>query len=316
MNQKKSNLAFVFPGQGSQAVGMLAELASENPIVKSLFGQASEVLGYDLWQLVSEGPEAELNQTQRTQPAMLAAGVAMWELWCHKSNCRPFWMAGHSLGEYTALVCANAITFEDGIRLVAARGHFMQAAVPTGVGAMAAVLGLEDDVVSQVCDEVAGDEVVSPVNFNAPGQVVIAGHVAAVDRAIVALKLAGAKKVVVLPVSVPSHCALMRSAAEQFAIELENVPIKEPEFALVHNVDAQSHSSPEAIRKVLKEQLYKPVRWVECINYMQAQGVTNLVECGPGKVLVGLNKRIAKAAGHLSIYDSATLNIAWEQLNG
>lgn len=315
MSKQNYNLAFVFPGQGSQSVGMMSELAESYPEVKQIFEQASDALGKDLWSIVSSGPEEELNQTHNTQPAMLAAGVAIWKVWCKQSNIRPAWMAGHSLGEYTALVCSDAISFEDGIKLVAARGLLMQEAVPAGVGAMAAILGLEDHRVVKVCAEAAENEVVSAVNFNAPGQVVIAGHTAAVERAMAAAKEAGAKRAVQLPVSVPSHCALMQSAAEKLDEQLQNIVISAPKMTLIHNVDVAAHSAPEVIRSVLKEQLYKPVRWVDSIKFMHDQGVTHFVECGPGKVLIGLNKRIAKDAEHMAIYDPVTLNKVLEQLN-
>ncbi|MEF3075145.1 ACP S-malonyltransferase [Methylobacter sp. Wu1] len=315
MSKQNYNLAFVFPGQGSQSVGMMSELAESYPEVKQIFEQASDALGKDLWSIVSSGPEEDLNQTHNTQPAMLAAGVAIWKVWCKQSNIRPAWMAGHSLGEYTALVCSDAISFEDGIKLVAARGRLMQEAVPAGVGAMAAILGLEDHQVVKVCADAAENEVVSAVNFNAPGQVVIAGHTAAVERAIAAAKEAGAKRAVQLPVSVPSHCALMQPAAEKLDEQLQNIAISAPKMTLIHNVDVAAHSASEVIRSVLKEQLYKPVRWVDSIKFMHDQGVTHFVECGPGKVLIGLNKRIAKDAEHMAIYNPETLNKVLEQLN-
>ncbi|MGZ5010487.1 MAG: ACP S-malonyltransferase [Methylobacter sp.] len=316
MNNQIYNLAFVFPGQGSQSVGMLNDLAASYPEVKHTFERASDALGKDLWSIVAEGPEEELNQTHNTQPAMLAAGVAVWQLWCKHSNVRPAWMAGHSLGEYTALVCSDALSFEDGIKLVAARGRLMQEAVPPGVGAMAAILGLEDHQVVQVCANAAESEIVSAVNFNSPGQVVIAGNVAAVERAMLAAKEAGAKRAVLLPVSVPSHCELMESASKKLDEQLQHTVIDTPKATLIHNVDVASHSAPEVIRNALKEQLYKPVRWADSIKFMHDQGVTSFVECGPGKVLIGLNKRIAKDAEHMSIYDPETLNKVLEQLNG
>jgi [acyl-carrier-protein] S-malonyltransferase len=312
MSVTQKKLAFVFPGQGSQSVGMLSQLAANFPEVKQTFDKASFVLGRDLWSLVSNGPEFELNQTQNTQPAMLAAGVAVWEVWCKHSSIRPSWMAGHSLGEYTALVCSGALFFEDAVKLVEARARFMQDAVPEGTGAMAAILGLEDDEVIEICEKVAGSEVVSAVNFNAPGQIVIAGHTAAVNRAAQAAKEAGAKRALILPVSVPSHCELMKSAAENLDEILRGIDIVSPKMHLLHNVDVASHSAPEIIRSSLKEQLYKPVRWVESINLMYDKGVTCFLECGPGKVLTGLDKRIAKEAVHLAIYDPETLNKALE----
>jgi [acyl-carrier-protein] S-malonyltransferase len=246
---------------------------------------------------------------------MLAAGVAVWEVWCKHSKVRPSWMAGHSLGEYTALVCSEAMSFEDGIKLVAARGRLMQEAVPPGIGAMAAILGLEDHHVVKVCVDAAENETVSAVNFNSPGQVVIAGHVAAVERAIIGAKAAGAKRAVMLPVSVPSHCSLMISAAQKLDEKLQDTVIDTPKMTLIHNADVASHSSPEVIRNALKEQLYKPVRWADSIKFMHDQGVTCFVECGPGKVLVGLNKRIAKDAAQYSIYDPESLTIALEYLH-
>jgi [acyl-carrier-protein] S-malonyltransferase len=315
MNKPTYNLAFVFPGQGSQSLGMLSDLAASYEEVKHTFERASDALGKDLWSIVTNGPEETLNQTQITQPAMLAAGVAVWEVWCKHSTIRPDWMAGHSLGEYTALVCSGALSFEDGIKLVAIRGELMREAVPAGVGSMAAILGLEDHQVVNICAQTAEDEVVSAVNFNAPGQVVIAGHLAAVERAMHAAKDAGAKRAILLPVSVPSHCALMQSAAEKLDKYLKNTVIDIPKMTLIHNVDVASHSAPEVIRSALKEQLYKPVRWVDTIRFMDDQGVTCFIECGPGKVLIGLNKRIAKEAKHFSIYDSETLNKVLEQFD-
>lgn len=315
MSKQFYNLAFVFPGQGSQYAGMLTDLAAQYPEVKRIFEQASDVLGKDLWLIVSEDPENELDQTFNTQPVMLAAGVAVWEIWCKNSPIRPSWMAGHSLGEYTALVCSEAMSFEDGIKLVSARGRLMQEAVPEGVGAMAAILGLDDEQVVAVCAEVAEDEIVSAVNFNTPGQVVIAGNVAAVERAMIMAKNRGAKRTIPIPVSVPSHCALMQPAAEKLNSFLYNTAINTPMMTLIHNVDVASHSSPEVMRNILKEQLYKPVRWVDTIKFMYEQGVTRFVECGPGKVLLGLNKRIAKDAEHFALYDPATLNKLLEELN-
>ncbi|WP_020161040.1 MULTISPECIES: ACP S-malonyltransferase [Methylobacter] len=315
MNKHNYNLAFVFPGQGSQSVGMVSALAESYPVVKHTFEQASDALGTDLWAIVANGPEETLNKTYNTQPAMLAACFAIWEAWCKQSDIRPAWVAGHSLGEYTALVCSGAVSFEDAIRLVAARGRLMQEAVPAGVGAMAAILGLEDHQVVKVCADTAENEVVSAVNFNAPGQVVIAGHAAAVERAMTAAKEAGAKRALLLPVSVPSHCALMQSAADKLDEQLQNTTINAPKMTLIHNVDVTAHSAPEVIRSVLKEQLYKPVRWVDTIKFMHDQGVKRFVECGPGKVLIGLNKRIVKDAEHMAIYDPETLNNVLEQLN-
>ncbi|MEQ1528236.1 MAG: ACP S-malonyltransferase [Methylococcales bacterium] len=315
MNNQNYNLAFVFPGQGSQSVGMLNDLAAVYPEVKQVFAQASDVLGRALWAIVVDGPEAQLNQTTNTQPIMLAAGYAVWEIWCKQSAVRPAWMAGHSLGEYTAMVCSGALTFAEGIKLVAARGVLMQEAVPEGVGAMAAILGLEDHIVVKVCAEAAEHDVVSAVNFNAPGQVVIAGNHAAVERAIVAAKQAGAKRAVLLPVSVPSHCRLMASAAAKLNEQLQAIDIKIPNTTLIHNVDIASHGAPEVIRNALKEQLYNPVRWSDSIRFMYDQGVSSFIECGPGKVLIGLNKRIVKDAEHMSMFDPESLNAVLEKLN-
>jgi [acyl-carrier-protein] S-malonyltransferase len=316
MSTQTYDLAFVFPGQGSQSVGMMTDLAASYPEIKQTFEHASDALGMDLWSLVSEGPESDLNQTQNTQPAMLAAGIAIWNIWRRESKIRPDWMAGHSLGEYTALVAANAIAFEDAIRLVATRGRLMQEAVPQGAGAMAAILGLEDHQVTQACEKAAQGEVVAAVNFNAPGQVVIAGNATAVERAITEAQALGAKRAVILPVSVPSHCALMANAAEKLGEQLLQIQIHAPEMTLIHNSDVMSHSAPEVIRNALKEQLYKPVRWVDTIQFMHDQGVTRFVEFGPGKVLIGLNKRIVKDAEHLSIFDTKSLHNTLELLNG
>jgi [acyl-carrier-protein] S-malonyltransferase len=316
MSTQNYDLAFVFPGQGSQSVGMMADLAASFPEIKQTFERASDTLGMDLWTLVSEGPEADLNQTQNTQPAMLAAGIAVWEIFRKQSSVRPAWTAGHSLGEYTALVAANAIAFEDAIKLVAARGRLMQEAVPQGTGAMAAILGLEDHQVAEACKIAAQGEVVDAVNFNAPGQVVIAGNASAVQRAITEAQTLGAKRAVLLPVSVPSHCALMSGAAEKLGEQLSQIQIDSPDMTLIHNTDVMSHSAPEVIRNALKEQLFRPVRWVDSIKFMHDQGVNRFVECGPGKVLIGLNKRIVKDAEHLSIFDTKSLHTTLELLNG
>lgn len=315
MNQQNEHLAFVFPGQGSQSIGMVDALATNYPIVKHTFEQASDAIGFDLWALVKEGPIEQLNQTHNTQPAMLAAGFAIWTALCQQSAIRPAWMAGHSLGEYTALVCAGALDFEDALRLVVARGKLMQAAVPEGVGAMAAILGLDDKEVIQVCAAAAEQEVVAAVNFNSPGQVVIAGHVAAVDRAVALAKAAGAKKAVALPVSVPSHCVLMADAAKQLAEHLSSVSIATPTTKVIHNVDVSSHLVPNEIRHALAEQLYQPVRWADSVQYLHDNGVRQFVECGPGKALLGLNKRIVKDAEHFAIYDAASLNQVLERLS-
>jgi len=300
----------VFPGQGSQSIGMLSALADACPQVGETFVEASSVLGYDLWDRVQNGPLEALNQTACTQPAMLAAGVATWRCWQAKSSVVPALMAGHSLGEYTALVCAGAIEFTDAVALVEKRGEYMQSAVPEGVGAMAAILGLEDAQVESVCIEAAQGEVVSAVNFNSPGQVVIAGHAAAVERAMGLAKEAGAKRALPLPVSVPSHCSLMEPAAKQLAEQLSGVAIKTPSIPVIHNVDAMSHAEPAAIREALAAQLYKPVRWVDCVRAMHAQGVSTLVEAGPGKVLAGLTKRIEKSLSAMPVQTADDLDAA------
>lgn len=287
-------LGFVFPGQGSQALGMLSGLAEQHSLIGDTFTEAADALGYDLWRLCQSGPEAELNRTDRTQPAILAASIALWRLWETSSEVRPSFVAGHSLGEYSALVVAGVISFAEALRLVERRGQLMQEAVPAGEGGMAAILGLTDDQVIQACAQAAEGEVVSAVNFNAPGQVVIAGQAAAVQRAIDACKAAGAKRAIALPVSVPSHCALMQPAAEQLSKDFVGLTWHTPTITLIQNVTAQPAKNLDGLRAQLVEQLYSPVRWVESVEYMVAQGVTDLVECGPGKVLSGLNKRCAK----------------------
>jgi len=309
-----SKLAMVFPGQGSQSVGMLAGLANRYPEVSETFAEASEVLGYDLWKLVQEGPDDELNRTDRTQPAMLAAGTAVWRVWQAHNGPAPDLMAGHSLGEYTALVCAGALDFSDAVALVAERGRCMQTAVPEGVGAMAAVLGLDDASVADVCANAAGTEVVTPVNYNSPGQVVIAGHSDAVRRAIDLARQAGAKRAVQLPVSVPSHCSLMAPAAEQFAVLLEKTAINSPLIPVIHNVDAMSHDQPGLIRESLRRQLYNPVLWVRSVQVMVEMGIAYLVEAGPGKVLAGLCRRIDKSIASTAVYDPDTLDAVLAEL--
>lgn len=289
-----STLAFVFPGQGSQAVGMLAELGSQHGVIRDTFAEASAALGYDLWALTQEGPAEELNRTDRTQPAILCASIALWRLWQAEGGAQPAFVAGHSLGEYSALVAAGSLPFADAVKLVELRGQLMQQAVPAGQGGMAAILGLDDDTVRAACAEAAQGEVVSAVNFNAPGQVVIAGAASAVERAIEACKARGAKRAMALPVSVPSHCALMRPAAEQFAAAVEASAWQVPQIAIVQNTTAAVPADLDSLRAELLAQLYSPVRWVESIVTLAGQGVTELVECGPGKVLSGLNKRCAK----------------------
>ncbi len=306
--------AFVFPGQGSQSVGMLADLSATYPIIKHTFEEASEILGYDLWNLSQEGPEKTLNQTDKTQPALLAGGVSTWRVWQEQGGSAPVFMAGHSFGEYSALVCAGALEFKDAASLAQDRGRFMQAAVPEGEGAMAAILGLTDEKMIDICAEVAQNQVVSAVNFNAPGQIVIAGHTAAVKRAIEQAKAAKAKRAILLQVSVPAHSRLMQPAAEKMAERLTAVTITTPTIPVIHNVDVSVKTEPADIRTALTAQLYNPVRWVETIEKIVAEGVTMLFECGPKKVLTGLNKRIARTATAKPIMDTKTLEQALEAL--
>lgn len=304
------NLAFVFPGQGSQQVGMLAELAEQHSIITDTFAEASEVLGYDLWNLVQNGPAEDLNQTDKTQPALLTSGVALWRLWQQQGGAAPAVVAGHSLGEYTALVCAGAIEFKDGVNLVKLRGEFMQQAVPAGTGAMSAILGLADDLIAQACKDAEQGEIVSPVNYNCPGQVVIAGHKAAVERAMELCKEAGAKRAIPLPVSVPSHCELMKPAAEKMAAELANIEVKMPAIKVVQNTTAAAATTIEELKSNLLAQLYSPVLWTDSVQGMIEQGVENTVECGPGKVLSGLNKKIHRPLIVAAINDVAGLEKA------
>ncbi|MEF9901269.1 MAG: ACP S-malonyltransferase [Pseudomonas sp.] len=288
-----ASLAFVFPGQGSQSLGMLAELGAQYPLVIDTFREASEALGYDLWALTQTGPEEQLNQTDKTQPAILTASIALWRLWLAEGGARPAFVSGHSLGEYSALVAAGSLSLGDAVKLVKRRGELMQEAVPAGQGAMAAILGLDDADVVAICAEAAQGEVVSAVNFNSPGQVVIAGAKAAVERAMEACKAKGAKRALPLPVSVPSHCELMRPAAERFAESVNAIDWQVPQIPVVQNVSAAVAADLDTLKRDLLEQLYKPVRWVECVQTLAANGAIQLVECGPGKVLAGLNKRCA-----------------------
>ncbi len=286
--------AFVFPGQGSQSIGMLAGFAADNRLVTDTFAEASTVLGYDLWQLVSQGPLEDLNATERTQPAMLAAGVATWRLWQQAGGATPAVVCGHSLGEFSALVAAEALGFADAVALVRHRGELMQQAVPVGVGAIAAVLGLDDDLIRAACSEAAGTEVVEPVNFNSPGQVVIAGNAGAVTRAIDACKARGAKRAVLLPMSVPAHSSLMQPAAERFGERLATLALHTPKIPFWSPVDAIVHADPAALRALLKRQLASPVHWSDLIRSLAAAGITQFVECGPGKILTSLNRRIER----------------------
>ena len=303
-------LAFVFPGQGSHSVGMMNALAAEFPVVRQTFGEASQALGYDLWQVVEQGPEEKLNQTEVTQPAMLTADIATWRAWLASKGPLPQVMAGHSLGEYSALVCAEALDFPDAVKLVADRARFMQEAVPIGQGGIAAILGLDDDAVRQLCEQAAQGEVLDAVNFNSPNQVVIAGAAAAVARAVEQSKAAGAKRAVVLPMSVPAHSRLMHPAALRMAERIKAVNVRSPRVPVIHNVHLRAESDPEAIRNALVRQIESPVRWVELIQKMAADGVDRMIECGPGKVLVGINKRIVKTFETLPVYDPVTLREA------
>jgi len=311
------SFAFVFPGQGSQSVGMLGALSAAQPAVQATFAQASEVLGYDLWQLASAGPAEDLNATERTQPAMLAAGVATWRTWQARGGALPALVSGHSLGEFTALVCAGALDFAPAIALVRCRGELMQAAVPAGSGAMAAILGLDDAAVEAACREAAQGEVVEPANYNSPGQVVIAGAAAAVQRAIGAAKARGAKRAVLLPVSVPSHSSLMQGAAVRLQERLAALEVRVPKIRYVSAVDARPHEDPQEIRALLVRQLSSPVRWSQTLSALSA-GLAQVIECGPGKVLTGLNRRIEKRADltFLALEDPASLDAALAATHG
>jgi len=311
------SFAFVFPGQGSQSVGMLGALSAAQPAVQATFAQASEVLGYDLWRLASAGPAEDLNATERTQPAMLAAGVATWRTWQARGGALPALVSGHSLGEFTALVCAGALDFAPAIALVRCRGELMQAAVPAGSGAMAAILGLDDAAVEAACREAAQGEVVEPANYNSPGQVVIAGAAAAVQRAIGAAKARGAKRAVLLPVSVPSHSSLMQGAAVRLQERLAALEVRVPKIRYLSAVDARPHEDPQEIRALLVRQLSSPVRWSQTLSALSA-GLAQVIECGPGKVLTGLNRRIEKRADltFLALEDPASLDAALAATHG
>ncbi|HJR13850.1 MAG TPA: ACP S-malonyltransferase [Rhodanobacteraceae bacterium] len=312
MNSQSSvaTLAFVFPGQGSQSVGMLAELGAEFSDVRKVFDEASEGAGLDLWSLAQNGPETELGKTENTQPVLLAASVAVWKVWRAKGGPLPAQMAGHSLGEYSALVCAGALPLRDAASLVTERGRLMQAAVPAGVGSMAAVLGADDEVIRQVCKEVSDDEIVTPANFNSPGQLVIAGHAAAVDRAIQRLGELGVRKVIKLAVSVPSHTPLMRDAAQQLAARMAELPWQVPTIPVLQNADAKAHVGIEFIRAALERQLYMPVLWTDTVHSLRENGATKIFECGPGKVLAGLCRRIDKSIDARALGTPAELRTA------
>jgi len=302
-----TKFAMVFPGQGSQTVGMLKELSEQNAIVKETFAQASSVLGYDLWQVVQDGPAEELNKTWITQPALLAASVAIFRVWGTQDGAKPEFMAGHSLGEYSALVCAGVIDFQDAIKLVELRGKLMQEAVPAGTGAMYAIIGLDNDAIAKACEQAAQGQVVSPVNFNSPGQVVIAGNKDAVERAGVLCKEAGAKRALPLAVSVPSHCALMKPAADKLAEALDKLTFNQPLYPVINNVNVTIENNAQAIKQALVAQLYSPVRWTETVEYMANNDTTVLIEVGPGKVLTGLTKRIVDSLSGIAVNDTNSL---------
>jgi [acyl-carrier-protein] S-malonyltransferase len=312
------SFAFVFPGQGSQSVGMLASLAGLDPVVRATFDEASAALGYDLWTLVQEGPAERLNSTEVTQPAMLVAGIATARLWSQRGGAEPAVVAGHSLGEFTALVVAGVLDFSTATALVKFRGQVMQEAVPAGVGAMAAIIGLKDADVETACREAAQGAVVEAVNFNSPGQVVIAGEAAAVQRAIEAAKARGAKRALPLPVSVPSHSSLMNAAAERLAQRLADVEIRAPRIRYISGVDAAVHTDPADIRTLLGSQLARPVRWQDTVRAVAGTGISQLIECGPGKVLLGLNKRIEGLSGvaFAALEDPAALAAALAATKG
>lgn len=297
---KNPRLAFVFPGQGSQKIGMLADIAAAYPLIEQTFAEASAVLGYDLWQLAQQGSQEEINLTETTQPLLLTSSVAIWRIWQQLGGATPAAVAGHSLGEWSALTCAGVIDFAVAVNLVRLRGAYMQEAVPVGKGAMAAILGLSNEQIADCCERASEGEEVSAVNFNAPGQVVIAGVSAAVERAIVLCKEAGAKRALSLPVSAPFHTALMRPAADRLACDIAEVSFRAPQMTLIHNVHAQAENNPEAIKALMIEQIYKPVLWVDCVSALRSRGIGIALECGPGKVLGGLNKRIDKTLVALS----------------
>lgn len=302
-----NRIAFLFPGQGSQSIGMLADMSRHSPLVKNTFDEASQEVGENLWRLAQEGPEARLNQTEITQPVMLAAGVACWRVWKEQGGPDPDFLAGHSLGEYTALVASGSLEFGDAVALVAERARLMQAATPEGAGAMAAILGLDDPALVAVCEQAAEGEVVSCANFNSPGQTVIAGDKAAVERACALALEAGARRAVPLAVSVPSHCALMRQAAMDFEVTLVNTELAAGGIPVLHNVDMQARSTAEDIRAALVRQLWQPVRWAATVAELSSRGVNRFAECGPGKVLAGLNRRIVRSAETVALVDMETI---------
>lgn len=306
----KKTLAFVFPGQGSQKIGMLAELSEKHAVISQTFAEASEVLGYDLWDLVQNGTQEDITLTERTQPLLLTASVAVWRVWQQEGGAQPSLMAGHSLGEWSALVCAGVVKFKDAVRLVRNRGAYMQEAVPQGQGAMAAIIGLDDDIIKAICTDACQGEEVAPVNFNSPGQVVIAGNTAAVERAMAGCKDAGAKRALPLPVSAPFHTNLMKPAADRLADEIMATEFSKPQILIVHNVHAQTESDPEKIKQLMIDQICSPVLWVDCVNTLTENGIEAVVECGAGKVLSGLCKRIERSLGAQATEDSANLEKA------
>lgn len=308
-------IAVVFPGQGSQSVGMMSELYDSHSVVRETFSEANDALNFDLWSLIKDGPAETLNQTQNTQPAMLASGIAVWRVLQEQGLAEPAVLAGHSLGEYSALVAAGAIGYSDAIKLVAERGRLMQEAVPEGEGAMAAILGLDDEVVVKICAEAAQGEVAEAVNFNSPGQVVIAGNKSAIDRAMAAAKEAGAKRALPLPVSAPSHCALMKPAAEKLSEVLSGISVSLPAIPVLHNVNVEAAVSANEVAELLAQQLYSPVRWVETVQSFAKDAIDVIVEAGPGKVLTGLCKRIDKSLNGVAVFDNASLNSVMEQIN-
>lgn len=310
------SFAMTFPGQGSQSVGMLAALAESFEIVRHTFEEASDVLGLDLWTMSQQGPAEQLNSTRNTQPAMLSAGIAVWRVWQQQGGGAPVLLAGHSLGEYSAMVAAGVIDFADAVRLVSERGRLMQEAVPEGVGAMAAILGLDDDKVREVCERAAQGEVASAVNFNSPGQVVIAGNATAIARAVDLAKEAGAKRALPLDVSVPSHCALMQGAADELFKMMQVLPFVKPDVPVIQNVNVAASNDVDQVKVLLKEQLFSPVRWAETIRTIADEGADIVLEAGPGKVLTGLCKRIDRSINALPVFDGASLEKALEAVNG
>lgn len=308
--------AFVFPGQGSQSVGMLSDFVPQFPTISKVFLEASDAIGYDIWELIQKGPEERISQTEQTQVIMLTADIAIFRLMLELGIPLPSLMAGHSLGEYAALVAANSLTLADAVRLVAARGRIMQNAVPMGLGAMAAIVGLSDEEVGKLCEQASQvGEQVTPANYNAIGQVVVAGNTQAVERMLLLAEQAGSRLAKIIPVSVPCHCPLLKDAAELFANSLAETEFKKPEIEVLSNVDLSSYNSSEHIRTKLKEQLYSPVRWVETVQLFKERGVEQIIECGPGKVLGGLTKRIDRSISAVSVYDTISLDQLIEQLD-